>query len=595
MKNSHDASRPPARDPARDSAWDPSWEDLFNRFADGLATADDARQLHDLLAASPDARRAYREFTSLHAALHWDYASVANHAMPPADVPAAGGPRQASRSRWIATFLAGAILSGAAAAVAVAVFRPAQPPVPPQVAPEPARPAEVAATTAADAAPASPAPLARVTNCRFVAAATPARPITPGMAIEAGRIGILGGGLELTLRNGVEILLEGPGELELIDDMTAVLHGGSAVVRMPKGMHGFRLGTPSTEVLDLGTEFAVKVGPDFVTDVQVYDGAVMAAALQGDAGGRFPKRLEAGQAARFSARSPDAPRELPYQEDRFVRRLPTDKGIEHRVGGTSPEAIAAQVTQQFGRPQAEAIVMIRPAGLITIDGRLDEWDSAPGVTASLGLDPAAAEWMDGRMMYDDTHLYIAARVGDPHPLASTVDPNLDADDGWRGGAVQVRLSTDRRLGWPVNASAANYYRMRNIEPTADEREASLNPRLAHLTMWFHAATATPCLTIRHGMLTGDLEPNPSGFRGSYARAADGKGYTMEYAIPWRLLNCESDPPQPGDNLAASWQVLYSDQGGRLFRTQILEVRNPEEPPRIYTWERSATWGRAEYR
>jgi hypothetical protein len=78
------------------------------------------------------------------------------------------------------------------------------------------------------------------------------------------------------------------------------------------------------------------------------------------------------------------------------------------------------------------------------------------------------------------------------------------------------------------------------------------------------------------------------------RAADGRGYTMEYAIPWRLLNCEDDPPQPGDALGVSWQVLFADEGGRLWWTQILEVRNPDEPPRIYTWERAATWGRAEY-
>lgn len=232
---------------------------------------------------------------------------------------------------------------------------------------------------------------------------------------------------------------------------------------------------------------------------------------------------------------------------------------------------------------------------MSIDGRLDEWEHAPGVTASLGHDPDAAEWMDGRMMYDDTHLYIAARVGDPHPLASTVDPVIDADDGWRGGAVQVRLSTDRSLGWPVNVTSPQYFIYRKLEPDAEQRQAAFNPRLSHLTMWFHAASATPCLTIAHGMMTGDLHVNPTGFRGAYIRAADGRGYVMEYAIPWRLLNCETDPPQPGDDLAASWQVLFSDEGGRLWRTQLIEVRNPDESARLFTWERATTWGRAEYR
>jgi hypothetical protein len=97
------------------------------------------------------------------------------------------------------------------------------------------------------------------------------------------------------------------------------------------------------------------------------------------------------------------------------------------------------------------------------------------------------------------------------------------------------------------------------------------------------------------MLAGGVAMNPSGFEGAFARADDGRGYVLEYAIPWRLLNADRDPPQPGDVLGANWQVMFSDEGGRLWRTQILDVRNATEPRRIFTWERAATWGRAEYR
>ncbi|NBX30213.1 hypothetical protein EBR04_07225 [bacterium] len=568
------------------AGFEPGWEDLFNRFADGLATADDADQLLDLLRDDPAARRAYREFVSLHASLQWDYAAVANHGLPPGDGTAAGGQRRQWRPRWIAALVAGVIITGAAMAVAFMTMQPGL------------NSRDDRGAESAVAASPVPSPLATVTKSRFASEADAVTDLTPGQPIEAGRLRILGGAIEVTLRNGVEILLEGPGELELIGELEAFLHVGTAVVRMPKGMNGFRLLTPSTEVLDLGTEFAVKYGADSATDVQVYDGAVIATGRLGESAGRFPKRLEAGEAARFVAMSSDEPMTLPYRKDRFVRRLPNDIGIEHHVGKASPAAIAAGQTRQFGRPQTEAIVVARAAGPVTIDGRLDEWALAPGVMASLDRDPAAAEWMDGRMMYDAENLYIAARVGDPHPLASAIDPALDADDGWRGGAVQVRLSTDRTLGWPVNANAPNYFKMRGSEPTPEQKQAAGNPQLSHLTMWFCAKTATPCLTIAHGMMNtpnDGLNVNPSGFKGAYTRAADGRGYVMEYAIPWRLLNCESDPPQPGDNLAASWQVLFSDEGGRLWRTQIVGVRNLEEPPRIYSWERAATWGRAEYR
>ena len=67
---------------------------------------------------------------------------------------------------------------------------------------------------------------------------------------------------------------------------------------MPKnGLSGFRLETATTDVLDLGTEFAVKAGAGLVTDVQVYDGAVMASGKSQNAGSSFPTRLSAGEAA----------------------------------------------------------------------------------------------------------------------------------------------------------------------------------------------------------------------------------------------------------------------------------------------------------
>lgn len=569
------------------AGFDPSWEKLFNGFADGLATPDDERQLHDLLRERADARRAYREFVSLHASLYWDYAAIANHGMPPAG-GSSNGQSRTSRGRWIAMFLAGAMLSGAAAAVAVVMMRPSV------TARSEHGIASGVATQEQAVVPAA-GPLATVTNTRFLLTADPEDPLAAGRPIDAGRVHILGGAVEMVLRNGVEILLEGPGELELIGELQAFLHAGSAVVRMPKGTHGFRLETANTEVLDLGTEFAVKAAGGVTTDVQVYDGAVLATPKLEGNGGRFPNRVEAGQAVRFSPTSPDKPATLPYAAKRFVRRLPVDVGIEHRSATRRDERAIMNEICQFGRPQQPAIVVSRPAGPVAIDGRLDEWRSAPGFSASLNLDPAAAEWVDGRMMYDDEHLYIAAHVGDPHPLSSSIDPVIDADDGWRGGAVQVRLSTDRSQGWPVNANAPNYYAMRGLEASSQQREAAANPRLSHLTMWFHAASATPCLTIASGMMTRDLQVNPSGFQAAYTRDADGRGYVMEYAIPWRLLNCETDPPQAGDDLAAAWQVLYSDEGGRLWRTQIVEVRNLDEPQRIYTWERAAIWGRAEYR
>ena len=433
-------------------------------------------------------------------------------------------------------------------------------------------------------------PLATITQQQFLLPADPERSLSVGQPLEPGHLKILGGAIEVTLRNGVVIVLEGPGDLELRGELEAYLHAGRVVVRMPEGMSGFRLDTATTDVLDLGTEFAVKAGAGFVTDVQVYEGAVIASGRSPEAAGRFPKRLEAGQAARFSPQAAVEPETLPFAESRFVRRLLPDVGIPHRAPDTRADDL-----RQYGRAEQAAMIVTRAIEPVRVDGRLDDWQAAAGFTASRDGSADCPEWADGRMMYDDEHLYIAAHVGDPAPMQSTIDPSLDADDGWRGGGVQVRLSTDRGMGWPVNANAPNYYAMRRIDPTAEQKASATNPRLAHLTMWFHAPSQKACLTIAHGMLVSDLVVDPSGYRGGFVRDANGNGYVLEYAIPWRLLNCEADPPRAGDTLATAWQVHWSDAGGRLWRDQLIEVRNPDEPRRIIIWERGATWGRAQYR
>ena len=499
---------------------------------------------------------------------------------------------QSQRARWMQA-VAAAVILGSLAAVAVFFIRQRDGGIGP-VGPVP-QVADALGSRDRDGADRGdlaslPKPLATITQQKFLLLADPERSLSVGQPLERGHVNILGGAIEMTLRNGVVIVLEGPGDLELRGELEAFLHAGRVVVRMPEGMSGFRLDTATTDVLDLGTEFAVKAGAGFVTDVQVYEGAVIASGRSPEAAGRFPKRLEAGQAARFSPQAAAEPETLPFAESRFIRRLLPDVGIPHRAPDTRADDL-----RLYGRAEQAAMIVTRAIEPVRIDGRLDDWQAAAGFTASRDGSTDCPEWADGRMMYDDEHLYIAAHVGDPAPMQSTIDPSLDADDGWRGGGVQVRLSTDRVMGWPVNANAPNYYAMRGIAPTAEQKAAATNRRLAHLTMWFHAPSQTACLTIAHGMLVSDLVVDPSGYRGGFVRDADGNGYVLEYAIPWRLLHCEADPPRAGDTLATAWQVQWSDAEGRLWRDQLIEVRNPDEPRRIIIWERGATWGRAEYR
>jgi ferric-dicitrate binding protein FerR (iron transport regulator) len=550
---------------------------LLNTLADGSLGHAEELRLREILEGSQAARKAFHEFATLHAGLYWDYATLLTPGLPPLSETSLNEATPDNAGTGHSLRRTAAMLAAAAMAVAsaVAMWLFLMPPARPLVAQG----------------------LATVTQARFLLPSNAERPLAVGQSLAAGRVALLGGAVELTLSNGVVITLEGPGDIDLQSELQAFLHSGNATVRMPKGMHGFRLATPSTDVLDLGTEFAVMAGGGRVTDVQVYDGEVIATGRSSVGAARFPKRLVAGDAVRFSPESGGDAVGIQWKPNRFVRRLPADVGIPYPGAAATPDARWLKGDYQvFGRPgQRESLPVVRATGAVTIDGQLDDWREAVGFVTARDDSPTAAEWVDGRMMFDDEHLYIAAHVGDPLPMRNACDPAINPGFGWRGGGLQVRLSTDRSLGWPAAGNAPCYYEQRKTAPTAAEIEVAENPRLNHLTMWYHAASGTPCLAINHGMNLDAVAVNPEGFRAAYRMDDDGRGYVAEYAIPWKLLNCADDPPQSGDVLAVTWQTMWGDAEGRLERYRLYDGRNPDEPRRIFVWERAATWGRAEYR
>lgn len=432
------------------------------------------------------------------------------------------------------------------------------------------------------AVPAAPG-LARVTQAQSAQVPAQSGAVQVGQRLESGRFSLVAGAVEISLNNGVTLVFEGPGDLELLNPMRALLHAGQAVVRVPTNAIGFRLETPGANVLDLGTEFGVKAGPGLSTDVQVYEGTVITTPKPAAAAGSFPLRLTAGSAARFSPAGNHAPQLLSYAPERFVRRFPADKPIEHEE----------RLGPMFNRASVEEIRISSPERPIVVNGDLSEWSGEGLFRAERSGPDAEGHFLEGRMRYDAEFLYIAAHIGDPAPMRNMIDPMTDGELGWRGGGLQVRLSTDRTLGWPVDANAPAYYEYRRMQPDATRLANATSGHLAHLTLWHHAPSAQNCLHVAYGMDFHGSVVNPPGYRAAFRKDADGRGYTLEYAIPWALLNGRA--PQAGDIMGMSWTTHWSDEGGRLWRGQLVELRNASEPVRIHTWERAATWGRAVYR
>ena len=82
------------------------------------------------------------------------------------------------------------------------------------------------------------------------------------------------GFMQLLFVNGVSVVIEGPAQFKLIDGMNSQLEFGAVAVRVPEGFANFVVDTPTANVVDLGTEFGVRVRRNGATHLRVFDGEV---------------------------------------------------------------------------------------------------------------------------------------------------------------------------------------------------------------------------------------------------------------------------------------------------------------------------------
>ena len=187
---------------------------LLSSLADGNLCEAEERRLRAILDHGEPARRVFREFATLHAGLYWDYATLLAPALPPPS-----GPRRNDDSwrppihRAAAVFMAAAVAAAATIAAWMLIANPA---------------GWLGQAAGGDA-------LATVTATKYLQPTQGHHHLAIGQRIEAGRISLAAGALELTLRNGVVVVFEGPGDFDLIGELAATLNGGNLVVRPGPG------------------------------------------------------------------------------------------------------------------------------------------------------------------------------------------------------------------------------------------------------------------------------------------------------------------------------------------------------------------------
>jgi len=143
-----------------------------------------------------------------------------------------------------------------------------------------------------------------------------------GSRLAPGEFRLVDGVVEIRFDSGAQLVVEGPAALKIEATNAALLKRGKVVLKSDETAEAFVLHTPSSTLVDRGTEYAVSVGAAG-EEVHVFDGEV-----QRQPKGKAvsaPEQIPAGQAKQYNRTTTAGGTPVPLSEARFMRQVPDRK------------------------------------------------------------------------------------------------------------------------------------------------------------------------------------------------------------------------------------------------------------------------------
>ncbi|MEN6496658.1 MAG: hypothetical protein ABFD16_20405 [Thermoguttaceae bacterium] len=140
-----------------------------------------------------------------------------------------------------------------------------------------------------------------------------------GSRLAPGEFRLVDGVVEIRFDSGAQLVVQGPAALKIESTSMALLKQGKVVLKSDETAEAFVLHTPSSTLIDRGTEYAVSVSPTG-EEVHVFDGEV-----QRQPKGKavsVPEPIPAGQAKQYNRTTVAKGTPVPLSEARFVRQVP---------------------------------------------------------------------------------------------------------------------------------------------------------------------------------------------------------------------------------------------------------------------------------
>lgn len=278
--------------------------------ADGSLDEASRRRLRDLLRDDRAVQALYVEHCQMQAMLAWEHGALPGLIFEePADCAIeATGSVSSTRNRWLLLAIAASAVLVIGASWLVMSSGSRDEPL--------ALPADWASREIV-------AKLAKSHGARMSVGSV-AVELAVGDPIRTAEYHVADGFVQLDYNNGVEVIIESPATFLVADEMRLVLRSGRLSARVSEDGEGFTVETPSADVVDFGTEFAVEVSADRSSEVHVFAGEVEVrpkSQRQRDfETAPDAVRLVSDQATRFDT-SNSVPLGIDIDRDRFVRDL----------------------------------------------------------------------------------------------------------------------------------------------------------------------------------------------------------------------------------------------------------------------------------
>lgn len=389
---------------------------LCAALADGHLSAADKIRFNSLLRTGDEARQFYLR----HAALSASLFSYAAEMQSEAPVP------KAAPKKWYTTPHFWVAAAAMVALASLVLWQGA----------EDGTDSPLAASASASAEPDTVALMSGTKDCVWSGPA-----MTAGAALKAGqKLQLTKGVAEITFDSGAQVTLDGPASFIVSSAWDASFESGALRANVPAEAAGFRVTSPSVEVVDQGAEFSM-IADASSAEVLVLKGAVEAASRRSDV---RPVVLRARESRRFAPEGSSAVGDPDRKFARLNRVLKLDRseskgGYTHWAFDASEGSLmTAEVkgrkkntvhTRMVADEKAEAAATLtegRYGKGLGFDGRLFAKATVPGL-ATPGEARTIAFW---------------ARVSEDAPLTGASASML----GW--GAKNRRSDGPRvSIGW----------------------------------------------------------------------------------------------------------------------------------------------------